>query len=147
MELSEYNGLTYYQYIEWRKMAYEDSVTKYQTDHPEKVIERPWSCNVTDLFLENTAGWYLSAVILYAKDHPDIARTWPQSSLSMIPERDVTFISYLPELWKVRERLIWSNAEHAPSGPVTYCRIQPNLPTRIEFEEMKAEHEISAKSR
>lgn len=145
MELSKYNGLTYYQYIEWREMAYKDSVTIYQIDHPEKTIERPWSCNVTNLFLENTAGWYLSGVILYAQDHPEITLSWPQSSLEMIPTDNINWINYLPELWKVRERLIWSNAEHATSGPVSYCRIQPDVPSRKEFEDMKTGDVISVK--
>ena len=146
MELSKYNGLTYYQYIEWRKMSYEDFVTKYQNDHPEKTIERPWSCIVAELFIDNTADWYLAGVLLYAQDHPEIARTWPQSSLAMIPERDVTFINYLPELWNAREHLIWGNAEHTPNGSVAYCRIQPDVPTKEEFQDTKAESEISART-
>jgi hypothetical protein len=147
MELSEYNGLTYYQYIEWRKMAYEDSVTKYQTDHPTKVIKRPWSCIGSELFVQNTTGWYISGVILYAQDHPEITRTWTTEELEMIPGHNITWYNYLPELWRAHEHLIWSNAKHAPHLPSAYCRIQPDVPTLEEFQAMKVERELSVATR
>ena len=147
MELSEYNGLTYYQYIEWRKMAYEDSVTKYQIDHPEKVIERPWSCIGAELLIQNTTSWYVSGVILFAQGHPEISRTWTAEELGMIPGHDITWYNYLPELWRAREHLIWSNAKHAPQLPSPYCRIQPNVPTLEEFQTIKFERELSVATR
>jgi hypothetical protein len=62
MELPEFKGLTYYQFLEWRKIAQNDFELKYQASHPETTV-KVGVCEGVDRVLGFTVGtlqswWY-----------------------------------------------------------------------------------------
>lgn len=142
MDLLEFNGLTYYQVREWKKMASEDLIAQYETSHPGKEYKgwgsRLGTCIGGDipitLFVSVRAvilAWQSDELRLQAVDHG-------------MPDKPVTLWNLLPSLWNTYEKLTLSNIEYSPHAPAIYCRIQPDIPTREEFETMKRDHESHA---
>jgi hypothetical protein len=45
----------------------------------------------------------------------------------MIP-KNVTLLTFLPDWWKTYEAFVLDSAQHAPYGPVSYCRLAATPP-------------------
>jgi len=134
----EFKGLTYYQFVEWRKMAYEERAIQYQTSHPAKKVD-PGMCNrnvqiLTIALLPLQSFGYTIASLNGAK---------PRASYPL-PE-DVTIVNFVPKWWDTFEYLFWYNTirlNGLRNDLVEYCRVQSAIPTPEEFETMKREHEV-----
>ncbi len=138
MDLPEFNGLTYYQVREWKKMATEDKIAEYENTHPNKEYTG-WGSRLTaciggdvpiTLFVSFRAvftAWRSDELRLQLVDHG-------------MPDEPVTFWNFLPSFWNSYEKLTLSNIKYSPQGPAIYCRIRPEIPTLEEFETMKHEH-------
>ena len=137
MDLPEFNGLTYYQVREWKKMATEDLIDKYEAAHPgkETKISRLFVCNGGDIpialyvsFRTVIMAWQSEELRLQLVDHG-------------MPDKPVTFWNFLPSFWNTYEKITLSDIKHSPRGPVVFCRIQPDIPTPEELDAMKRDHE------
>jgi hypothetical protein len=139
----EFKGLSYYQYFEWRKMATEDTITKYITSHP--------TYEYTGIGNQMTAcysghiigGYFFLPAQAFSYTLAALAGRMPDE-LHPLPI-DVTFLNFVPKWWDTFEYLFWYNQIHLDSfgSFVAICRIQPNIPTPEEFEVMKLEHQLS----
>lgn len=128
----EFKGLTYYQFIEWRKMAFEDMAVKYQTQHPHEIV--------SSSMCEGLAKTLAVAVVVpqtgvYTIEALKGAK--PSSSYPL-PE-DVTVINFMSKWWATFEVIEWYNVNHYKYGPSPYCRIQPDIPIPADFEALKHE--------
>jgi hypothetical protein len=141
MELPEFNGLTYYQYFEWRKVSYDNAIAEYRQTHPEKEIKNPHACMQANFLGENTFGWYTAGIILFAQGNPEITRGWDEFSLAAIPDKRVTILNFLPELWRAHEYVLWGTNPTIRQSPVPYCRIHETIPGPEELEAIKREQE------
>jgi hypothetical protein len=142
---TEFKGLSYYQFMEWRKMAAEDVIAQYMVSHPNfkyngvgKPITACYSVGamIDSLFLPAQAFSYTVASI--AGVMPDELHPLPVG---------VTLLNFMPKWWDTFEYLFWYNEIHLDSfgSLVAYCRIQPTIPTPEEFESMKLERQKTAK--
>ncbi len=141
MDLREFNGLTYYQVREWKKMATEDLIGKYEAAHPNQEdkgpINRMFACTGGDIPI----AFFVSV--------RSVTVAWQSEQLRSqlvdqgMPDEPVTISNFLPSLWNTYEKITLSNIKHIPNGPVVYCRIRPDIPTLEEFETMKHEHNLS----
>ncbi|MBN2116292.1 MAG: hypothetical protein JW730_06970 [Anaerolineales bacterium] len=142
MDLPEFNGLTYYQVREWKKIASEDLIAKYETSHPSKEY-KGWG---------NRLGTCIGGDIPIALfvSVRSVIMAWQSEELRLqlvdhgMPDEPVTFWNFLPSLWNTYEKLTLSDIEYSPHTAVIYCRIQPDIPTLEEFETMKRDHETHA---
>jgi hypothetical protein len=141
---TEFKGLSYYQFMEWRKMAAEDAIAKYIAFHPNYeytgIGDQMTACYSGDVF-----GGYVFL--------PAQAFTYTLAALAgKVPDKlhplptGVTLINFAPKWWDTFEYLFWYNQIHLDSfgSFVVQCRIQPNIPTPEEFEAMKSQHQLSA---
>ncbi len=142
MDLPEFNGLTYYQVREWKKMATENKIAEYEATHPN----------------EEYTGWGSRLTACTGSDIPialfvsmrSVVMAWRSEELRMqlidqgMPDEPVTFVNFLPSLWNTYEKLTLSDIQYSPHTAVTYCRIRPDIPTLEEFETMRREHNVTA---
>lgn len=141
----EFKGLTYYQFTEWRKIKYEESIEKYVASHSSREYtglgNRMTACFGGEIIFERTfypiqAFTYTFAALTGAK--PD--------ALHPLPE-DVTTLNFLPKWWDTISHLFWYNTVHRQTfggSMVDFCRFQPSVPTPSEFEALKLEHQLRA---
>jgi len=141
----EFNGLSYYQFTEWRKIKHEEGIAKYEASHPNVeytgIGDRMTACYRGEVLIERTFYPFQAFTYTLAALHgvrPD--------PLHALPE-NVTVINFLPKWWDTIEYLFWYNTVHASNfggSLVEYCRFQPNIPTPEEFESLKSKYEASA---
>jgi len=139
MESEQFNGLTYYQYLEWRKMAYHQLAVDYQTDHPDEDMKETCFGVETTLTFMGLAwtGFYTLADVYPEK----LSRFVTQKDVKLgIAPQGVTWITFLPSWWRGYENVVWYAASTGRLDP--YCRIKPDVPTPDEFQVMKAEYEM-----
>ncbi len=141
MDLPEFNGLTYYQVREWKKMATEDKISEYEATHPN----------------EEYTGWGSRLTACTGSDIPialfvsirSVIMAWRSEELRLqlidqgMPDEPVTFVNFLPSLWNTYEKLTLSDIRYSPHTAVIYCRIRPDIPTLEEFDAMSHKHNIS----
>jgi hypothetical protein len=125
----EFKGLTYYQYMEWRRMAAEDAIAGYMEAHPRYQyagIGTPMTaCYSMDViggyfFLPAQAFFYTIAALTGTKP-------FEQHPLPV----DVTLLNFVPKWWNTYEYLFWYNQIHLDSfGSMSpMCRLHPDIPT------------------
>lgn len=133
LDQPQFNGLTYYQFTQWRKLAFEDMAVKYQTQHPDENVSSTMceglAKSLTVVVVVPQTGAYTLASLKGAKPSP----SYP------LPE-DVTVINFMSKWWATFEVIEWYNVNHYKYGPSLYCRIQPNIPTPAEFEALNHKH-------
>jgi hypothetical protein len=140
----EFKGLTYYQYMSWRKMAAEDAIAKYVAAHPgyeyTGIGEPLTACysghfSIMSFFGPAQAFSYTLAAL--AGKTPDKLHPLPTG---------VTLLNFMPKWWDTFEYLLWYNEIHLDSfgSLVEFCRIQPNIPTPAEFQTLKLKREADA---
>jgi hypothetical protein len=140
----EFKGLSYYQFMEWRKMATEDVIAKYMVSHPNfeytGIGEPMTACYSAHVF----GGYFFLPAQAFSYTLAALAGRMPDE-LHPLPT-SVTPLNFAPKWWNTFEYLFWYNQIHLESfnGLVEYCRIQPNIPTPAELEALKLEHRISA---
>lgn len=140
----EFKGLSYYQYMSWRKMAAEDAITKYMVSHPkyeyigiDEPITACYSGHVLGAYLLLPAQAFSFTFAALTGKMPDELHALPT---------EVTPLNFMTNWWNTFENLFWYNQLHMNSfnSLVEYCRIQPNIPTPAEFQVMKSEHQVNA---
>ncbi|CAG0955835.1 hypothetical protein ANAEL_00335 [Anaerolineales bacterium] len=141
----EFKGLTYYQFTQWRKKKYEESIAKYEASHPNVeytgVGNRMTACYQNEIVIERTflpfqAFTYTLAALNGVK--PDAQHALPES---------VTLTNFLSKWWDTITYVFWFNTVHASNfggSLVEYCRFQPNIPTPEEFEALKDKYSLGA---
>ena len=140
----EFKGLSYYQFMEWRKMATEDVIAKYMVSHPNfkysGVGEPITACYSGHVLITSFIGPLQSFSYTVAS----LAGVMPDE-LHPLPS-GVTLLNFMFKWWNTFEYLFWYNEIHLDSfgSLVAYCRIQPNIPTPEEFEAMKMGQPIIA---
>lgn len=133
----DFRGLSYFQYLEWHRLATEDSIRQYTASHPGFVysgIGSPLAaCHTSQTVITSVVG-SLQAVAYAAAslagvegdaDHP-------------LPE-DVKIWNLPQKSWETFEFLLWYNEIElgAYESPVPYCRLPGNIPTPQELIEMR----------
>jgi len=143
MDMPEFNGLTYVQYMDWRKMAFDDTEAQYLRSHPGiEFVPFPlavWymltpsrddnknrkgddGChNILDTGINGLNAINSALYILFAHKRPFFS-AWRQ-----------TF-----------EERVWEGAEFIASLPNgSLCRLPLNVPTPEQYEAMKQERRIA----
>jgi len=122
MAMHEYDGRTYYELLAERRQAYDDLAQDYQAGHTG-VDVKFGACFSTEIGVELME---LPMSFLYALSsmYPNLQRSIDPRDIQngYIPD-DVTWINILPSTWTVFEKFVWGTLEHAPNGPVPYCRL------------------------
>ncbi len=139
MELPQFNGLTYYQFLEWRKMAYQDLAEQYQVAHPDEKVKYGM-CFGTALAVDHLSRLPHAAFLTLAAIYPNLQKHIDPRTIQrgFIPQ-DVTWQTFLSAWWHTFEMEVWDGVDHDPHGPIAYCRLQPDIPTPEEFLVMQQE--------
>jgi hypothetical protein len=143
MELPEFKGLTYYEFLEWRSIAHNDLEVKYQASHPEVKV-KIGVCDNTNRVMTFSVGVLQSWWYTFWSWRDDRNRLAMLEANYPVTNESVTWSNFMPSWWQSYEKLILSLAQYTPHTSVAYCRLQPNIPTPEEFEAMKLEHQLSA---
>jgi hypothetical protein len=137
MELPQYNGLTYYQFVSWRKMAYHELAVDYQVAHPDNPMHGGLDvCFITNTGVSLFARFPLAGFETLAGVFPNLKKLISPRDWMNIPE-DVTLQTFLPQWWGIFEKFIWSAAEYSPNSATIYCRLPPDVPTPEEFQAIR----------
>jgi hypothetical protein len=140
----EFRELTYYQFLEWRKMSTEDAIEKYMVSHPNfeytGIGEPMTACYSAHVF----GGYVFLPVQAFSYAFAALNGVKPYEKHPL--PTSVTLLNFLPKWWDTFEYLFWYNQIHLDSfgSLVAMCRLQPNIPTPEEFEALKQEHQLSA---
>jgi len=143
LELPEFKGLTYYQFLEWRSIAHNELEGKYQASHPEVEVKLG-VCDNTDRVITFSVTVEQSLWYTFWSWRDDRNRLAMLEANYPVINEPVIWSNFMPSWWTSYEKLVWSLAEYTPHTSVAYCRIQPNIPTPEEFEALKSEQQISA---
>jgi hypothetical protein len=123
MDMPEFKGLTYIQYMDWSKMAFEDLAVKYDQIYPDGLPL-------------NSGHKVKHGMCFGVRTGTDVLRA-TNSALNVLLTHKRPFFS---TWWGTFEEWIWSEAEfQAGSANVIFCRLQPNIPTPEQYESMKQE--------
>jgi len=144
MELPEFKGLTYYQFLEWRSIAHNDLEVKYKVSHPQ-VNVKMGVCDTSNRLITFSVSmlqswWYTYMALTLA---PEEMVKFKSMQHSFAPD-NVTLLTFFPSWWATYEKFIWSLVEYTPHTSLAECRLQPNIPTPEEFEALKLQHQLSA---
>ncbi|MGB8211974.1 MAG: hypothetical protein WCE68_00315 [Anaerolineales bacterium] len=141
MELPQFKGLTYYQYMAWQKIALRQQAVQYHAMYPNAKMGGGLDmCYNTDAGINLSLRLPLSGLYALAGIYPAIKPHLNQEDVQdgTVPS-DVTWLTFLPVWWTTFEKTVWYRAEHGSSEFVAYCRLQPNIPTPVQFEEMQTQ--------
>ncbi|MGD0879165.1 MAG: hypothetical protein ABSA01_13605 [Anaerolineales bacterium] len=131
MDLPQFKGLTYYQYLNWRESSYHKLAIEYRAAYPNAKMGEGWDAcfdvdTAGDLGLKLPLAGFYTLVGAF----PNLGKYVTPPDRQYIPKH-VTLLTFLPDWWLIYEAFVWDSAQHAPYGPVVYCRLQPNIPTSV----------------
>ena len=128
MELPQFNGQTYLDWLSARHAAYDDLAQQYRSNHPNKEVKKN-ICFYSELGVQFIAAIPNSGFYALAGMYPTlISFANPQDIQDGLVPKHVTWVNFLPTWWKTYEQFVWGMAVHAPHGPVPYCRLQAYAP-------------------
>jgi hypothetical protein len=134
MEASQFNGLTFYQYMTWRVETHNEVAAQYQTTYPDKDV-KTWICNITG---HSTFVIFAPLSEFYTLAGKFHALRW------VINPRDFKYIPInstwmnLPTAWwTTYESMISSTIRGDQGDPVVYCRLPQYPPTPEQLTEPK----------
>ncbi len=137
MEMSGFNGLTYYKYVQWQKIAYQQLAEQYQAAHPNVEV-KPRACFQVETFIGAPVQFFGSGFFVLAGKYPVLQRFLDQSDIQA--PSGVTWTNFLQNWWQAFEKFLWGGAEHSPNSSVVYCRLQPgDIPNSEEFQAMRGQ--------
>ena len=146
MELPQFNGLSYYQYLSWQKMALHQMAVDYHAAYPNKKMGGGLDmCFHVNLGVDLIGGVPIAGLETLAGVFPNIKKIIDPRDWDNIPQA-VTPPTFLPLWWGIFEKLVWSGAEYAPHTFTTYCRLQPNVPTPEQLQAMQQQASVQANS-
>jgi hypothetical protein len=122
MSMPEFGGLSYYELLSERRLAYNNLAKKYQASHPSIEVNHN-ACFITEILTE-VIEIPMSGYYALSEMYPVMQKTIdPQDIRNGYLPANVTWENLLPSAWKVYEKFVWGSIEHIPEGPVPYCRI------------------------
>ena len=134
MELPQFKGLTYYQYLKWREASYHKLAVAYQAAYPNAKMGEGWdTCFDVDTVGDLSLKLPLAGFYTLAGAFPNLVKYVTPPDRQYIPKH-VTLLTFLPDWWQIYEAFVWDSAQHAPYGPVVYCRLQPNISTSVSLD-------------
>jgi len=143
MDMPEFKGLTYFQYMEWRKMSHQNLIAKYNASHPNYKYtgwgDQMTACWGADAIVGTLVPGEMSlygAFAAYKLSAEDLTK-FKAAQHDYAPDKIYSLLDLPKAFWYSYEWLQWSAALYAPEGPVAFCRVQPKIPTPAEFETMK----------
>ena len=123
MELSQFYGLTYYQFINQRRQAYDEYAQEYQARHPDERVDSKY-CFIPELTVQVMGAFPMAGFYTLAGMYPELQQyVNPQDLQQGFLPGEVTWTSFLSTWWETYEKFVWGMVEHAPKAPVPYCRI------------------------
>jgi hypothetical protein len=129
MELPQFNGLTYYEYLNWRKNTLHQMAVDYQAAHPNAKMGGGLDmCFTVDILGDLGLKLPLTGFYTLASTFPSLEKYVAPPDRQYIPQ-NVMLGTFLPSWWSTYEKLVWSSAIHAPYTSVVYCRLEPNIPS------------------
>ena len=127
MDLPQFKGYTYYQYLSWRKDALHKMAVEYQSSHPNAKM----GGGVDMCYWVDTTSWLITfpqtGFYTLVGVFPNLVKYVTLPDRKYIPQ-DVTIFTFLPDWWKTYEQSIWYLASTTIEGPVTYCRLNGTPP-------------------
>jgi len=142
MELPEFKGLTYYQFMEWRSIAQNEFEMKYQVSHPDTNVKMG-VCDTSNRLITFSVSVLQSWLYTFWSWRDDRNRLAMLKANYPTSNERVTWSNFMSSWWNSYEQLILSLAQYAPHTSVAYCRLQPNIPTPEEFEALKLKQRVS----
>jgi len=131
MDLPQFKGYTYYQYLNWRKDTLHNMAVEYQASHPNAKMGGGLDmCYNVDTIGDLSLNLLLSGFYSMAGIYPSLQQHVQKGDLQYIPQ-GVTWWTFLPNWWSIYESLVWESAQHAVHTSVAYCRLQPNVPASV----------------
>ncbi len=126
MELSQFDGRTYLEWQDTRRAAYAELAQQYRSSHPKQEV-KDGICFFTEAGVQLVAAVPNSGFYALAGIYPSLRSfTNPQDLRDGLVPQGITWARFLPAWWETFEKFVWEMAEHAPHGPVPYCRISPS---------------------
>jgi hypothetical protein len=126
MEMDQFGGQTYLEWIHLRSTAYDDLAQQYRITHPKQEV-RNGICLSTELGVQIVVVIPNSGFYTLAGKYPPLQKYVNKADLRnrLLPQA-VSWQDFLPAWWETFEKFVWAMAEHAPHGPVPYCRLSLN---------------------
>lgn len=135
----DFKGLSYFEYLEWHKLATQESIQQYSASHPDFVytgIGSPLTaCHTSRVLITGLIGplqsiGYAAASLAGVKGddvHP-------------LP-KEVTIWNLPQKSWDTFEYLFWYNEIQLRGyeSPVAFCRIPASIPTPLELQELESQ--------
>ena len=128
MELPDFKGYTYYEYLSWRKSALHQMAVEYRAAHPDKKMGGGLDmCFRSATGVALLLGLPMNGFYTLAGAFPSLEKYVPLQDRQYIPQ-DVTLSTFLPSWWKTYEKYVWYMADSSIHGPVVYCRLAGSPP-------------------
>jgi hypothetical protein len=139
MNKPEFQGLTYYQILEWRWWDYQRLAREERLKNPNKSVkmwgrEQPIDYGYSSCFWTETA--IKSSLFPFQSFFFALAGL---NSVSPSPTHsfpaEVTFSNFPAKMWEANETLIWHNLDVYGKSPNRECWSRNNIPSVEEFDE------------
>jgi hypothetical protein len=122
MGLPQFNSLTYYKYLDWRKSTLHQMAVDYQVAHPNAKmgggLDMCYRVDATSLLL----GLPMTGFYTLAGAFPNLEKYVPPRDRLYVPQ-DVPLLAFLPDWWNTYEQYVWYMASTTVYGPIPYCRL------------------------
>lgn len=139
MDLPQFKGLTFYQYMSWRKESLHQMAVTYHAVNPHAQMGGGLDmCYNVDL-VANLVTWMpMSGFYTLAGAFPGLVKYVTPDGRPFIP-KNVILASFLQTWWLTFEKITWYEAVLDPQTEfVEYCRLQPNIPTPAQLQTLLA---------
>ena len=131
MEMPQFKGYTYYEYLAWRKSALGQMAVEYKAAHPNaKMGGGLDACYNVDTIGTLLLGLPLNGFYTLAGVFPKLEKYVTPRDQQHIPQ-DVTLWTFMPSWWKTYEEYVWYIADSSVHTSVSYCRLAGTPPTPI----------------
>jgi hypothetical protein len=125
MDLPQFGGYTYFEWLELRHAAYDDLAQAYRISHPRQDV-KDGICFLSEAGIQLVAVVPNSGFYALAGIYPSLQRLVdPRDRRNGLSPPAISWLQFLPAWWETYEKFVWGMAEHAPQGAVPYCRILP----------------------
>jgi hypothetical protein len=129
MDLPQFSGLTYYEYLNWRKNTLHQMAVDYQAAHPYAKmgggLDMCFNVEATGSFL---LGLPMNEFYTLAGAFPGLEKYVPPRDRQSIPQ-EVTLLTFLPSWWLTYEKYVWYVTETSIHTSVVYCRLAGTPPS------------------
>jgi len=142
MALPQFKGLTYYQYLNWRKDAYHQMAVNYKASHPNAKMGGGLDmCFQDETAVDLAYSLPVSGIYVLSSVFPNLQKFIDQSQIKA--PSGVTWLNFLPDWWLVYEKFVLDDVETTHDDAVAFCRLQPNVPTPTQLQAMLAKEQAS----